>query len=170
MSHSIMTLKLIVATAGIIDRLNVCHSTPVRKWSNMLVFTLSAWQAKWNIILSNWCRMPQTFPTFSWHFIFSIQAALLFFVFKRNDKQLYGPVVLEDSKMPKWLYSREMKLSLLNNELWLPDSCQVPSQFWQDMKQVPGRREPRLRLKPIHRHSKRLSESTAQVPLTRAFI
>lgn len=30
MSHSIITLKLILATAGIIDPLNVCHSAPVK--------------------------------------------------------------------------------------------------------------------------------------------
>lgn len=29
MSHSIITLKLILATAEIIDPLNVCHSAPV---------------------------------------------------------------------------------------------------------------------------------------------
>lgn len=167
MSHSIITLKLILATVGIIDRLNVCHSTPVKKWtgvpwSNMLVFTPSARQAECNIILSNWCRMPQTFPLLAdTSCLHPGSSALL---------RINNSVVLEDFKMPKWLYSSQMKLSLLNNELWLPDSCQVPSRFWQDMKQVPGRREPRLRLKPIHRHSKRLSESTAQVPLTRAFI
>lgn len=33
MSHSIITLKLILATVGIIDRLNVCHSAPVRRWT-----------------------------------------------------------------------------------------------------------------------------------------
>lgn len=30
MSHSIITLKLILATVGIIDPLNVCHSAPVK--------------------------------------------------------------------------------------------------------------------------------------------
>lgn len=30
MSHSIITLKLILATAGIIDPVNVCHSAPVK--------------------------------------------------------------------------------------------------------------------------------------------
>lgn len=53
--------------------------------------------------------------------------------------------------------SPEMKLSLLSKESLLPNGCQVPSRFWQDSRQVPGRGEPRLRLKPIHRRRKRLS-------------
>lgn len=74
------------------------------------------------------------------------------------------------SKTANGLYTCAIKLSPLNNELRLPDYCHIQSPFWQDVMQVPGRQEPQLELKPIHQSCKRLSESTVQVPFTRAFI
>lgn len=74
------------------------------------------------------------------------------------------------SKMADRLYACAIKLSPLNNEPRLPDGCHVQSPMQQDVMQLPGRREPQLELKPIHQSCKRLSESTAQVPLRRAFI
>lgn len=68
------------------------------------------------------------------------------------------------------IYACAIKLSPPNNELQLPGCCHIQSSFWQDWMQVPEWREPQFELKPIHQSCKRLSGSTVQVPLTRAFI
>lgn len=100
MSHSIITLKLILATVGIIDRLNVCHSAPVRRWTGapgwcMLASVSSAIRAATFTTPSNqlWLGGLHTFSGFPvsctalhillhWHSLFGW------------DRELYGRMIL----------------------------------------------------------------------------
>lgn len=159
MSHSIITLKLILATVGIIDRLNVCHSAPVRRWTRapgwcMLAPVSSAIRAAMFTTPSNplWLRGLQTFSGFQLSCIV-LHILLHWHSLYGGDSELYGSMIFWGERGFKTvilLHTREMELSPLNNELQVPGSCQGPSESWQGARQVPGRQEPQLRLKPIH--------------------
>lgn len=171
MSHSIITLKLILATAGIIDPLNVCHNVPVKKWTgvpwrNMLVLMLSALQAASLRYNPLWFRILQTFQAFCWHFI----SHSLFLCIQRGT--------IKNFMAPRFWGSQNGQLTiLLWNEVITAKQWVVVARLLSHPITVLARHEAGARqartsaqAKPIHQHSKRLSESTAQVPLTRAFV
>lgn len=133
-------------------RSSKCLST-VRKWGSVLASLLSVSQA----------------ASLTCNGIF-----LLSGIFQPWALSRHFPTLLVDSpfiqKMADRLYACAIKLSPLNNEPRLPGGCHVQSPMQQDVMQLPGWREPQLELKPIQQSCKRLSESTAQVPLRRASI
>lgn len=99
MSHSIITLKLILATVGIIDRLNVCHSAPVRRWTGapgwcILASVPSAIRAATFTTPSNPLRL-RGFQTFSG---FQVSCIVLHIVLQRHslyggESELYGSMI-----------------------------------------------------------------------------
>lgn len=147
MSCSIITLKLILATVGIIDPLK-CLST-VRKWKGARRGSTLALLLALHSGL-HCLRVTESLGTRG--------------TFSNSDSELTLPK--HSALSQKWRTDDTPVQLSYRHQTMSYSCCHIQSAFWQDGMQVPGWREPQLELKPIHQSCKRLSGSTVQVPLT----